>query len=103
MEGAQVFNSGQKRGVTCAIRRRLRRRSAIEPEIGHVKNDGHLGRCYLKGPEGDAISVLLVACGHNLRKLLAWLRSFSAWIVRWFGTTTTPFMLLANPVGGSYA
>jgi IS5 family transposase len=75
-----VFVSGQKRGVTRTIRRELKRRSAIEPEIGHMKNDGHLGRCYLKGQIGDAMNVLLVACGHNLRKILAWLRSFFAWI-----------------------
>jgi IS5 family transposase len=27
-------------------------RSAIEAVIGHMKNDGHLGRCYLKGRDG---------------------------------------------------
>lgn len=46
-----------------------------------MKNDGHLGRNYLKGTEGDAMNVLLVAAGHNLRKILARLRarSFFAW------------------------
>ena len=72
----KVFISGQRRGVTPTIKKELKRRSAIEPEIGHMKNDGHLGRCYLKGRDGDAMNVLLVACGHNLRKLLAWLRAF---------------------------
>jgi IS5 family transposase len=43
----RVFISGQKRGVF-AIKRELRRRSAIEPLIGHLKAEGHLGRCYLK-------------------------------------------------------
>ncbi len=37
------------RGVFGVIRRELRRRSAIEPVIGHLKAEGHLGRCYLKG------------------------------------------------------
>jgi IS5 family transposase len=41
----RVFISGQKRGVLGAIERELRRRSAIEPVIGHMKTDGHLGRC----------------------------------------------------------
>ncbi len=41
-----------------------------------MKNNGHLGRSYLKGPIGDAINVMRVACGHNLRKILAWLRYF---------------------------
>ena len=40
-----------------------------------MKNDRHLGRNYLKGTEVDAMNALLVACGHNLRKILAWLRA----------------------------
>jgi transposase, IS5 family len=69
-----VFISGQKRGVFGAIKRQLRRRSAIEPVIGHLKSEGHLGRCYLKGREGDAANAVLSAVGHNLRRVLAWLR-----------------------------
>jgi IS5 family transposase len=70
----RVFISGQKRGVFGAIKRELRRRSAIEPVIGHMKTDGHLGRCHLKGREGDAANVVLSAVGHNLRIVLDWLR-----------------------------
>jgi IS5 family transposase len=70
----RVFISGQKRGVFGVIKRELRRRSAIEPVIGHMKTDGHLGRCYLKGREGDAVNAVLTAVGHNLRLVLAWLR-----------------------------
>src|SRR6476469_5486342 len=54
--------------------RELRRRSAIEAVIGHMKMDGHLGRCYLKGREGDAANAILSAVGYNLRLVLAWLR-----------------------------
>jgi len=43
----RVVISGQKRRVFGAIKRELRRRSAIEPVIGHMKSEGHLGRCYL--------------------------------------------------------
>ena len=70
----RVFISGQKRGVFGVIKRELRRRSAIEPVIGHMKTDGHLGRCYLKGQEGDAANTILTAVGHNLRLILAWLK-----------------------------
>jgi IS5 family transposase len=70
----RVFISGQKRGVFGAIKRELRRRSAIEPVIGHMKAEGHLGRCYLKGTAGDAANAILTAVGHNLRIVLAWLR-----------------------------
>lgn len=71
----RVFISGQKRGVFGVIKRELRRRSAIEPVIGHMKIDGHLGRCHLKGRKGDAANVILTAVGHNLRRVLAWLRA----------------------------
>ncbi len=70
----RIFISGQKRGVFGVIKRELRRRSAIEAVIGHLKAEGHLGRCYLKGREGDAANVVLTAIGHNLRLVLAWLR-----------------------------
>jgi IS5 family transposase len=70
----RVFISGQKRGVFGAIKRELRRRSAIEPVIGHLKAEGHLGRCYLKGRAGDAANAILSAVGYNFRRILAWLR-----------------------------
>jgi IS5 family transposase len=70
----RIFISGQKRGVFGIIKRELRRRSAIEAVIGHMKGEGHLGRCYLKGREGDAANAILTAVGHNLRLVLIWLR-----------------------------
>jgi transposase, IS5 family len=70
----RVFISGQKRGVFGVVKHELRRRSAIEAVIGHMKTDGHLGRCFLKGREGDAANVILSAVGQNLRRVLAWLR-----------------------------
>jgi len=70
----RVFVSGQKRGVHGVIKRELRRRAAIEPVIGHMKSDGHLGRNYLKGRHGDQANALLSAVGHNLRLILSWLR-----------------------------
>ena len=70
----RVFISGQRRGVMGIIKRELRRRSAIEAVIGHLKNDGHLGRCFLKGWHSDASNVVLNAVGYNLRLILAWLR-----------------------------
>jgi IS5 family transposase len=69
----RVFISGQKRGVFGAIKRELRRRSAIEPVISHMKSEGHLGRCFLKGRDGDAANAILTAAGHNLRLVLRWL------------------------------
>src|SRR5262249_26588794 len=77
----RVFISGQKRAVFGVIKRELRRRCAIEAVIGHMKTDGHLGRCHLKGRQGDAANVILTAVGHNLRLVLAWLRTLLRLIV----------------------
>jgi len=70
----RVFISGQKRGVFGVIKRELRRRSAIEPVIGHMKAEGHLDRCYLKGSAGNAANAVLSAVGYNFRRILAWLK-----------------------------
>ena len=74
VENVKVFLSGAKRGVTRTIAKLLRRRSAIEPMIGHMKNDGRLTRCPLKGTDGDAIFAVLCGCGHNIRMILRHLR-----------------------------
>jgi IS5 family transposase len=73
----RVFISGQRRGVFGVIKRELRRRSAI----GHLKTDGHLGRCHLKGYAGDDANAILSAVGHNLRLVLAWLRALLSLIL----------------------
>lgn len=76
VETTRVLISGTRRGLTPVLARLLRRRSAIEPEIGHMKSDGRLARCPLKGCIGDAVFAVLCACGHNIRKILAHLRAF---------------------------
>ena len=69
--GVKIFRSGQRRGVnTRALKRELKRRSAIEAVIGHMKTDGRMERCRLKGALGDALNAVLVAAGHNIRLLL---------------------------------
>ena len=70
----KVLISGQRRGITPMLAKLLNRRSAIEPEIGHMKSDGRLARCPLKGRAGDAVFAVLCACGHNIRKILAHIR-----------------------------
>lgn len=70
---SRVLISGTRK-LSYALKRHLRRRAAIEPEIGHMKGDGLLGRNFLKGVVGDAINALLCGAGHNLRKILARLR-----------------------------
>jgi len=71
-----VFKARQKRGVTRSIGRELKRRNAIEPIIGHMKNDGLMHRNQLKGTDGDAINAILCGVGQNLRLILRHLRVF---------------------------
>jgi IS5 family transposase len=69
----RVYTSGQKRGVTDKIKRELRRRPAVEPVIGHLKEEHRMGRNYLAGQAGDATNAVLAAVGYNFRLLPVWL------------------------------
>lgn len=81
VDKTRVLISGTRRGLTPKLLADLRRRSAIEPEIGHMKADGRLSRCTLKGTIGDALFAVLCGCGHNIRKILAHLRALLAMIL----------------------
>ena len=69
----KVYTQGQKRGLTPAIKRQFKRRAAIEPVIGHCKQDHRMGRNFLAHRDGDAINAVLAAAGYNFRRLLLWL------------------------------
>ncbi len=71
----RVFTAGQKRRVTPAIKREMRRRSAVEPVIGHIKTEHRMERNYLAGTQGDAINALLAAAGYNFSLPLKWLKA----------------------------
>ncbi len=66
--GVEVLVCGTRK-LTQSLKRWLKRRSAIEPVIGHSKLDHALGRNFLRGTTGDRINALLAGCGFNLRKL----------------------------------
>ncbi len=69
--GVTVHLVGRKRkGLTRSQKKWLKRRSAIEPIIGHLKEDHGMARNHLLGKAGDRINVLLCGSGFNLRKLL---------------------------------
>jgi IS5 family transposase len=73
VEGKKIFISGQKKGLTTWMKSQLKRRQAIEPHIGHMKNDGKLGRNHLKGRAGDEMNAVLCGIGHNLRLIYNWI------------------------------
>ena len=68
----KVWISGQLRRVTKAIRREMRRRAAVEPVIGHLKDGHRMRRNHLKGRDGDRINAVLAAAGYNFSLLRHW-------------------------------
>lgn len=95
VDGVQILRSGQRRGVTRTMKAMIKRRSAIEPTIGHMKSEGKLARNPLKGALGDALHAVLCGAGHNIRLLLSLLRLFAAhlWAIvqAWLGSSTSGY------------
>lgn len=69
----KVFTTSQKRRVTPQIKRQRKRRSAVEPVIGHIKSGHRMGRNFLAYTQGDAINPILAAAGYNFRLILKWI------------------------------
>jgi IS5 family transposase len=74
-----VVDGRKLKKLTRHVRGLYKRRSAIEPMIGHLKNDNGMSKNWLKGEDGDMINALLSGCGYNMRKLL---RFFFALILK---------------------
>ena len=60
-------------GVTAYQKQKLRkgfkRRAAIEPKIGHLKQDHRLSRNFYTGIKGDNINVMLAAAAMNFKRM----------------------------------
>ena len=68
---AMIHVDKRQRGKTSkALWKRMKRRAAVEPSIGHLKNEHRLERTRLKGVAGDAINAILSAAAINVHKLL---------------------------------
>lgn len=78
----------------------FKRRSAIEPVIGHMKDDHRMDRNYLKGTDGDKMNAILAACGFNLRKLL---RAFIWFIFKELGGFVVRITPIISPWRSSEA
>jgi len=72
---AQVHVAKRGKKLKASLKRWLKRRAAIEPTIGHLKQDKRLNRNRLKGELGDSLNALLSGAGYNFRKLLKALRA----------------------------
>lgn len=69
-----VFISGRK-NLPRPLKKLLKARSAIEPVIGHLKQEHRLGRNYLLGKAGDFINAVLSGCAFNLKKILNFIKA----------------------------
>lgn len=78
-DGKLVLISGRK-NLHPILQKYLRRRSSIEPVIGHTKHDHRMATNLLKGTDGDKINPILAASAFNLRKIL---RSFFLSFLNW--------------------
>lgn len=76
VEGVKIYHPGLRRGIARRLRAMIRRRSAIEPAIDHMKACGKLDRNWLKGALGDAIHPVMCGAGRNPRMTLRKLRLF---------------------------
>lgn len=61
-------------------RKHFRKRAAIEPIIGHLKQDHRAVRNYLKGQDGDSINFIMAAAGFNFNKVMKKLKAAISWM-----------------------
>jgi IS5 family transposase len=66
----QIIHRGKFKRLSAQQKGWLKRRTAVEPAIGHLKSDHRIDRCWLKGSIGDALHCISCAAGYNLRWLL---------------------------------
>ncbi len=87
----EIHVDKRRRGRTAkSLWRWMKRRAAIEPTIGHLKQEHRMNRNRLKGTEGDMFNAILSAAGMNFAKLLNWIAAFLRLI---FGPLAMPLAL----------
>lgn len=77
--GVQILHRGKAKSLTRRQWRWIKRRQAVEPVIGHLKQEHRLDRCWLKGAQGDALVAHGAAAGYNLRWLMQFIAPLRAW------------------------
>ena len=76
----RVYISGRK-ALKPHIAKELKRRSAIEPVIGHMKSDHRLAKNHLKGTNGDRFNTKMAAIGYNFARIIAWFKDMLVWLL----------------------
>jgi len=86
--------SGQVRWATAQICRNMKRRGTVEPIIGHLKAEHHMGRNHLTGRDGDRANAVLATAGYNFALRLRWLAQLLRALFRFL---LPPFIGAPNP------
>ena len=81
----KVTHAGQ-RPTDKKIKKELRRRSAIEGVISHLKGTCRMWKNFLKGERGDKINAIFAAAAHNFLLLLG-----AIYLVAYFWTFSETF------------
>jgi len=69
----------------------MRRRTAVEPMIGHLKDGHRMRRNHLKGRDGDRMNAVLAAAGYNFSLLLRWFAELlRVWLLVLCRSSSTP-------------
>lgn len=69
------------------LRKGFKRRAAIEPKIGHLKQDHRLSRNFYKGINGDNNNVMLAAAAMNFKRMMnKWKWNPILFLCRFFAT-----------------
>lgn len=68
--GKEIIHRGKFKSLSKQQKGWLKRRTAVEPAIGHLKSDHRMDRCWLQGALGDALHSISCAAGYNLRWLM---------------------------------
>ena len=69
-KASKIYVPKPDKNITKKQRRKHSKRAAIEPVIGHLKQDYRLCRNYLKGITGDNINVILAAAAMNFKRVM---------------------------------
>lgn len=80
-KASKIFVPIPDKNITKNQRQKHSRRAAIEPVIGHLKQDYRLCRNYLKGILGDNINIILAAAAMNFKRRMTLWRTEA--ILRW--------------------
>jgi transposase, IS5 family len=70
LPGVEIIHRGRIKRLTAKARRVLKRREAVAPVIGPLKDDCGLPRNWQKGSEGDVRHPVHCAASDNLRWLM---------------------------------